>query len=373
MSTRSHATAVRASITTAAGYASILVASIFAAVTAAFTTAVASVAPISAFIAPISASNSLLGFVGAAHRAGLRVTDVLAGTGRRVGAALVYSSVFLGAVSACKVATACVLLGVAPNLSLAVGFLAPLGVYNLDKAADVDADAATYAGRAAFVRAAGPWFAVGSVAALLAALVVAASGGLAALAIASLPALATAVYTYPVLPGRGADRLKDVYLVNTGVVAGAWAIPVAALPAAFALDAHRPVDGSSVVFGGVAVVTGWFFLRTTIAAEARNVRDRVGDAAEGVRTLPVVHGVRRTRRLLYALDAASVAVVAIGVAVGAVPWFAVAAVLPAVALSLAVTNAVGRSGRDAAWCTYRDLEYPLTLLALLALRWLLPV
>ncbi|GGL56059.1 UbiA family prenyltransferase [Halocalculus aciditolerans] len=285
----------------------------------------------------------------------------------RWSAALVHSSVFLGAVSVCKVATACLLLGVGPNLALAVGFLAPLGVYNLDKAADVEADAATYAGRAAFVRAAGPWFVALSAGALAAAVALGALGGVDALAVTLLPGVATALYTYPVLPGDGVDRLKDVYLVNTGVVAAAWAAPLAALPLAFALGARGLLAADAHAFGALAVVFAWFFLRTTIAAEARNVRDVEGDAAEGVRTLPVVRGVRATRRLLYGLEALSLAVVAAGAYFRLVPPAASLAVLPAVGLSLLVTHRVGRSDRDAAWCTYRDTAYPLTLVALAAL------
>lgn len=265
--------------------------------------------------------------------------------------AVVHSSVLLGIGTVGEVYAASALAGVAPNIALLVGFLATVGTYNLDKVTDREADAVTYAGRAAFVSARPRLFAAVSALAVVAAVGLALSaGGLAGLGLTVFPAAVTAAYSLPVVPGPWFDRLKDVLVVNTAFVALAWAVPVAFVPVAAAATGRPGLAGATVA-------AAWFFLRAAISVEVHNVRDVDGDRAAGVDTLPTALGVPATQRVLLSLDALSLALLVAAAAAGVVPAWAPVALLPAVALSVWVTSSLTASPRRIErLCTLRDAE-----------------
>jgi 4-hydroxybenzoate polyprenyltransferase len=268
---------------------------------------------------------------------------------RRVYDTLVHSSVFLGAATAGEVYVAATLAGVGPNAALFVGFLATVGVYNLDKLADLEADAANYAERVAFVSARPRLYAAASGLAVVGAVYLAVRhGGWAALGLTLFPGVIAVAYSLPVLPMETASRLKDVFLVNTAVVSLAWAVPVAFVPVATAGDA--PVVGA-------LVAAGWFFLRSAISVEVHNVRDVAGDRENGVDTLPTALGVARTKAVLYAMEVLSIVLVGSAAIQGYVPAWTVLALLPAVLLSVWVTRTMTDPNRDTErLCTVRDGE-----------------
>lgn len=80
---------------------------------------------------------------------------------------------------------------------------------------------------------------------------------------------------------------KHVLLVKNLIVGLAWGL----IPLGVALYGRGPIDATSVVAAGFVLV----FL--TVAAAIFDIKDRPGDRAAGVRTLPTTIGVRRTRAL----------------------------------------------------------------------------
>ncbi len=87
-------------------------------------------------------------------------------------------------------------------------------------------------------------------------------------------------------------RLKDIVGIKNFTVAVSWAVIGAFLPLA-------------VNFGDFILITlifYFFFIRVFIGSIASDVRDIEGDRASGVRTIPVVFGMHRTKIFLLLLN-----------------------------------------------------------------------
>jgi 4-hydroxybenzoate polyprenyltransferase len=255
-------------------------------------------------------------------------------------------SVVQGAVAGAKTAFAVALLGVRTPLAVPIVALVAFGVYTANDLADIEEDAINCPDRSSFVADHPMLVGFLAVAALAGGGGLAwAAGGPVALGAAFTPLWAALCYSLPV--PRGGRRLKDVFALNTALVALAWAVTVTVVPLALA---GRPV-------GPVAVAVGLlFFLRSFVSVEVFNVRDVAGDAATGVRTLPVVLGVGRTRQVLALFDGCTVALLA---ALLSVPGTARPALfaLPVVGYSLALTWLAGRTEHMDALCLAKDGEY----------------
>ncbi|GGM68802.1 4-hydroxybenzoate polyprenyltransferase [Halarchaeum rubridurum] len=258
--------------------------------------------------------------------------------GTRAKDALVYSSAYLVVIAAVEVVTAMVALSLPPSPAPLVIALLTFAVYVGDRIADAAEDAATSPERAAFVTRHRRLFSLGTAAAYGLAVALAVLGGPLALAVTLLPGAFWILYASDWLPSlsRYASRLKDVLVVNSAVVALAWAVCVVCLPLAYADGAFTPT---------AAVVFGYFFLDTYVNTEIPNLRDREGDAANGVATLPVVLGVRRTRHVLYALDLVLVAGIALAFGAGILGVAMTAGVLVGLGYALCLAWFVGRTER----------------------------
>jgi 4-hydroxybenzoate polyprenyltransferase len=254
-------------------------------------------------------------------------------------------SVVQGIVAAAKTVFVMALLGItAPAAPIAVA-LVSFGVYAANDLADADEDAINCPGRASLVSRRPLAIGLLAAAAVLAAAVLALlAGGPVALGVTSVPVLAALLYSVPV-PGH--RRLKDVFAVNTLLVSTAWAVTVTGLPVALA---GAPVDGWTIA------VCLLLCLRSVVSVELFNVRDVAGDTAAGVRTLPVVLGVARTRQVLAGVDVLSVAVL-LAVGLWSAAGVVALAAVPVVCGSFGLLWAVGRSDRIEPLCLAKDVEY----------------
>jgi 4-hydroxybenzoate polyprenyltransferase len=120
-------------------------------------------------------------------------------------------------------------------------------------------------------------------------------------------------YNWPLLPGK--RRIKQLYLIKnaastTGFVLTCFAYPIAVNP-------HLLPDVTPLT---VALVAAFFFLFELSYEIIYDLRDHDGDAAAGLPTFPVVHGVEGATRIIDGLLLASMLIVFGGWAAGAVPW-----------------------------------------------------
>jgi 4-hydroxybenzoate polyprenyltransferase len=261
----------------------------------------------------------------------------------------VHCSLLLAMVGANKVVVVSLLLSIPVNRSVLVAFLVTLAVYNHNKLTDLDEDSINAPEQAALFGSRTRFFALLSVTAYVMALGLSVISGPVALGLALFPGVIGVLYSTRWLPVFEADRLKDVLVVGTSAVAIAWAVPLALLPLAF--------EGAGFGVAALVVLT-FFFLRTAIAVELFNIRDVEGDRREGVCTLPVVLGTRRTQWVLGVLNGCSLALLVFAVQRTILSSLALA-VTPAIAYSLFIVVLVG-SGRSAdRLCLVSYVESPL--------------
>lgn len=256
--------------------------------------------------------------------------------GERIRDVLLHSAAYLAVIAAVETATVMAALSLPPNPAPLVVGLVAFAVYAGDRIADVDTDELDDPKRAAFVRRHESTLSVLSAAAYGLAVAISVAGGPFALAVTLLPGGFWILYATDWLPRLGAafKRLKDVLIVNSAVVAGAWAIALLFLPLAFADAAVTPT---------AAVVFVYFFLDTFVNTEIPNVADLKGDAAIGVSTMPVVFGVRRTRRILYALDVFLIVFLVLAFGGGLLSTALTLAIGAGLAYALALAAFVGRT------------------------------
>jgi 4-hydroxybenzoate polyprenyltransferase len=274
--------------------------------------------------------------------------------------ALVYSSAYLAFVAMAEVAVATVLLSIPLSAAPLVVGLVTFAVYTNDRLADAETDAVSNPRQAAFARRHRDVLYV--LASLAYGLAVALSvlGGPVALAVTLLPGVFWVLYASDWVPDVGLrfHRLKEVLVVNSAVVAFAWAVTLTFLPLSFAGETISPAAG---------VVFAYFFLRSFVDTEIPNVRDVEGDRAIGVSTLPVVFGVSRTRRALYGVDLSTVALVGFAAATGVFSVAPTIALVIGLVYSLCVTSLVGRLDDVERLSLAAECEYVVVSIALLPL------
>lgn len=265
---------------------------------------------------------------------------------KRLARALVYSSLFMAVVAAVEVGIATVLLGVPLTPAPLVVGLVAFAVYTIDSVADADTDVLSAPGRANFARRYADQLMVAAALAYGCAVAVSVLGGPVALVLTLLPGAFWVLYASDWLPSTGrllarfdvtVPRLKDVFLVNSLLVAVGWATALTFLPIAFADASLTPTVG---------VVFGYFLLRSFVDVEIPNVRDVEADAAIGVATLPVVLGVTWTRWVLYAIDLGTAALIVSAASLGLLAWPFAAVLVGGVGVSLGVTALAGRTSDD---------------------------
>ncbi|WP_396610581.1 UbiA family prenyltransferase [Haloferax sp. S1W] len=281
-------------------------------------------------------------------------TDPVAGTI----AAFRYSSAYLAVIAVVQVLLVTTALSLDTLVAPAVVGLVTFAVYVGDRIADADTDAATNPERTAFIKRYERLLQHAVSLSYGLAIALAALGGPLALAITLLPGLFWVLYASDWLPSLTSHfrRLKDVLLVNTVVVSLAWALTLTALPLAFADATFTPA---------AAILFIYYFLGIFVNVEIPNVRDAAGDSAIGVKTLPVVLGVHRTRYVLYGIDALTASILVAAALTGLLDPVVAGALLVGLAFSLTVTSLVGRTTREDLLTVAAESEYVVAALALL--------
>ncbi|MFC6615795.1 UbiA family prenyltransferase [Halopenitus salinus] len=258
--------------------------------------------------------------------------------GERIKDTLVYTSGYLVVIAMVEVATAMIALSLPASPAPIVVGLVAFAVYGGDRITDAESDAISSPGQSAFVKRHETALSVLSATAYGLAIALSVLGGPDALAITLMPGAFWILYATDWLPAVGTHvkRLKDVLVVNSTIVALAWAIAVVLLPMAFVDAPLTPA---------VAVVFVYFLVDTFVNTEIPNVADRKGDAAIGVSTLPVVFGVDGTRRILYGIDVALIGFLLWAFYHGLLAFELAAAMVVGLGYALVLAAFVGRTRR----------------------------
>lgn len=208
---------------------------------------------------------------------------------------VMYSSLFVAIAATGMVYTSYGIEGTPPAAGgIAIMFLVAFSVYNLNRRTDEAEDALNHGGRFAFTKRYGRELITAAASCYIAAAVIAFSSGFTVLTVALVPLAAGILYSVPwIPPGFGYRRLKEIPVVKNLVVATAWAIPLSLLPAL-----TGPPPGNGRVALSFLFFASYVFTASTIP----DIRDREGDARTGVRTIPVLLGIRNTKVILTGIN-----------------------------------------------------------------------
>jgi 4-hydroxybenzoate polyprenyltransferase len=184
-----------------------------------------------------------------------------------------------------------VLHGVTLSLiGLALGMLITYSIYNLNRKTDENEDSINHSHRYAFTKKYEKILYSSGIGAYLLALVISCFYGITVILISAIPLLSGVIYSMPLFPKRFKyRRLKEVPVAKSLLVAIAWALPPALLP--------LYVSGTPPSLVTLAVIL-FFFSLVFINTVLFDIRDVEGDRASGVRTIPVLLGIPRTKILL---------------------------------------------------------------------------
>jgi 4-hydroxybenzoate polyprenyltransferase len=163
-------------------------------------------------------------------------------------------------------------------------------IYNLNRKTDESEDAINHSHRYAFTKKYEKILYLSGMGAYLLALVLSCFYGISVILVSAIPLFSGLIYSTPILPtGFRYRRLKEIPLVKSLLVAIAWALPPALLPVY--------VSGVTPSLTTLAVIL-FFFSLVFINTVLFDIRDVEGDRAAGVRTIPVLLGIPRTKSLL---------------------------------------------------------------------------
>ena len=205
---------------------------------------------------------------------------------------LVHSNLFISIAATSVALSTMLLVGLAPDpLALFIVFAATLFVYSLNRITDIEEDRENVPGRADFTERYGRILLAAGVVLYLLAIAGAVALGLPGAPFLALPAVAAALYSL--------FHVKRILLVKNLIVGVSWGI----IPL-----------GVGVYYGtgpraGILVLSVFFTIMLTVAAAVFDIKDIEGDRAEGIRTAPIVFGIRATRIGAFAVTV----VVAVGV------------------------------------------------------------
>lgn len=281
----------------------------------------------------------------------------LTAVGEVAGEALLYSSVYLAVIAMVYVSIPMVLLSLPPNPAPVVVGLVAFAVYANDRILDVDDDELANPDRAAFVRRNRRLLHLLAATAYGIAVAISVLGGPLAMTITLVPGVFWILYATDWVPWVRVSfgRLKEVLVVNSAVVALAWALSATFLPLAFA---------GMAITEAAAVVFGYFLLRSFVNTEIPNVRDIESDRMAAVSTLPVVLGIGRTRRVLYAMDALAFLLVTGAVLEGLLPALPALGLLAGLCYSVGIAFLIGRMADLELLALASEFEYVVTAIAI---------
>lgn len=263
---------------------------------------------------------------------------------------LLFSQIYLVAMAVAAVFTVMGGLSIQLNPAPVVIGLVTYAVYIGDRIGDAKEQPEATAKRAQFMRRHKSFFSISSAVAYGIAVSIAVLGGPFELAITLLPGLFWIFYASDRVPtiGLPLKRLKQVLILNSSLVAFAWAFAIVFLPIAFA---------NSQITVSAVVLFGYFFLTMFVSAELSNIRDVRDDKRNGVSTLPSTFGIRRTRHVLYLLELLLVGLLGGAYFVGLFSFGVALAIFVGLILSLCLHFLVGRVQNHSRIAVFEEMKH----------------
>lgn len=217
---------------------------------------------------------------------------------KRVWDFFLYSSLFLAVAALGMAYISCMIQDIVFSPAIAaILAMVVFSVYNLNRKTDEAEDALNHASRFKITNSYSRPLLYLAIAAYMAALCLSAAHNATALAVTTIPLICGVLYSSPILPrSLGYSRLKEIPVVKNLVVSLAWGSAFALVP--LSISGLGPNSSTFIAF---FLIFCWTFIASTLP----DIRDKNGDAATGIVTIPVLMGVSRTRTFLTIFNAFS--------------------------------------------------------------------
>ncbi|NJE06164.1 prenyltransferase [Thermococcus sp. M36] len=205
---------------------------------------------------------------------------------------LVSTSLFLAVSGVFKLYLAFLLYGTRPQWNLlAATFFLIFSVYGLNKLTDLDEDEINNPERTGYIKRVSGVFRHAVLVSFAVAVILGVLTSPWAAPVIIFPIFSGVLYSVSLIPGY--PRLKDITGIKNVIIALTWANGTAFLPylAAGAPELQRAL-----------MIYYFFFMKSMINTILFDVRDIEGDRANGIKTIPVKLGLRRSRNILIALN-----------------------------------------------------------------------
>ncbi len=221
---------------------------------------------------------------------------------------------------------------------IAIALLVPFSVYNMNRKTDEEEDSVNHPNRFRFTKRFMKPLEYAAYTAYALAVLIALQFGMVAVLLTLVPMLAGILYSVPILPRCvGYRRLKEIPVMKNLVVCSSWGAIGVLLPC---VAAGAPVTLATVLC--LVVFVSWGFNASALP----DMRDIEGDALSGVRTIPVLIGIEKTRTLLGIMNGVTTLVVfAIGI-ITAFPAVTTGLLLGALAYFQGCIGSFGRVGKN---------------------------
>ncbi|MCA9562035.1 MAG: UbiA family prenyltransferase [Myxococcales bacterium] len=160
-------------------------------------------------------------------------------------------------------------------------------------------------------------------------------------------------YNWPLLPGG--KRIKQLYFWKNTASATGFLLTVFGYPLVVSLCGSSDLPFPPGINLTTIALTAVFFMLFELSYEViYDLRDAPGDAREGVKTYPVVHGQRGAVRIIDGLVTASVITIVAGYFAGPIPWRILVMVLAPILQLVLYKRALARgiTSRDCVQLTW---------------------
>lgn len=205
---------------------------------------------------------------------------------------LISTSLFLAASGVFKLYLSFLLYGVTPQWNLLVAtFLLVFSVYGLNKLTDLSEDEVNNPERVNYVRRVAKALKYAVIMSFIAALILSALTSPWAILVVFFPIVSGTLYSVRISPNY--PRLKDITGVKNIIIATTWANGTTFLPYLVAGGVEAPK---------VFLIYYFFFMKSMINTILFDVRDIEGDRLNGIKTIPVKLGFKKSKLLLLALN-----------------------------------------------------------------------
>lgn len=222
----------------------------------------------------------------------------------------IHSSLFVGLVGIAMILTALLLLEMPVTFDLlAIAFLASFSAYNINRKTDIKEDKISHPKRVWFIQTYYKHLKIICIICYTLAFILGFLKNFLTGIFVLLPALFVTLYSVKI-PWINFPRLKEIFLIKNCTVAFAWAFFVSFFPFLY--------FGMNIKFSAVFVFL-FIFLKVLGNTITFDIKDMKGDKIAKIKTIPIIFGIKKTKKILTFINFIASLVIIIPAALNILP------------------------------------------------------